>query len=57
MPEGQANALLVQHGATFITKKDGIDWWKAKDGYWLGMRVVSPGFVELRRMSPESCNC
>lgn len=57
MPTTQADALLSQHGATFVTTKDGIDWWKAADGYWLAKKFVAPGYVELRRLSPEACNC
>ena len=57
MTETQAMQLIQQHGATFVTQKDGIDWWRLPDKTWLAKRAAGHGMVELRKLPADACGC
>jgi len=53
----QAQQYLQQVQAKYVTVKSGVQWWKLPDGSWIGVRTVSPGWVELRRAAAGACGC
>jgi len=57
MTEAQANMLLVQHRAHYVTTKNSVEWWRLPSGEWLGKRALGNGYYEVRRFSAGSCGC
>ncbi len=53
----QVQAYMQQTGATLVTRKDGVEWWKLPDGWWLGVRKFNNGMSEVRKLPPGSCGC
>lgn len=57
MTPQQAAQLLQQHGAAFVTTKDGVEWWRLPDQTWLGKRALQNGLVEVRKFTANACGC
>ena len=58
MTRAQFSTLVAQHAATFVVKKDGIEWWRLRDGSWYGAKDSTvKGIVQLKRFPAGSCNC
>lgn len=57
MTEGQAASTLIAHGATYVTTKSGVEWWKLQDGGWIAKQVVAAGQVVLKKLPKGSCGC
>lgn len=57
MTEGQAAQLVVQHGATYVTTKDGIEWWRMPDKSWMAVRKFGNGTAEVRHLGANACGC
>jgi len=49
--------LLAQHGARYVTTKNGVDWWRLPSGEWLGKRALGNGYFEVRRFGANACGC
>lgn len=56
MTEAQASQVLLQHRATFVTTKDGLEWWRLPSGDWLAVKK-SGGQAVVRQVPKSACNC
>lgn len=57
MTEAQVSVLLARLGASYVTTKNGVEWWRLPSGEWLGKRRLANGAFEVRRFPPNSCGC
>jgi hypothetical protein len=57
MTAAQASATLSAHGATFVTVKDGVEWWRTQDGSWIAKQASYGGDVVLKKLPAHACSC
>lgn len=57
MTEAQAAATLHAQGASYKAFKNGVQWFKARDGSWIAKTVAKNGDVTLQRLPAGSCGC
>lgn len=57
MTPQQAQAMLQKLGCTFVSQKDGINWYRAADTSWVALKSLGNGTVELRKLPAGSCGC
>lgn len=57
MTKQQSDQQLLQMQATYSGVRDGTEWWRLKDGRWVGRRTLPNGNVEMRMFGANACNC
>lgn len=57
MTPQQAAQQLAALGASYVSSKGNVEWWRLPSGEWVGKMVHANGTVELRRFASNSCGC
>jgi hypothetical protein len=52
--KAQSDAWLVQRGASYVTTKDGVEWWRLPNRNWVSRKSLASGYVEMRE---APCGC
>lgn len=55
--EAQVRLYVVQQGATYVTTKHGVEWWRLPGGMWLAAKKSSGGRMEVKQLPSGSCGC
>lgn len=57
MTRAQFSTYVASLGATYHAVKDGVEWWRLRDGRWVGAKEVRRGIVAVRQFEAGACSC